>query len=1579
MKRTFSFSFISFSFLTIVLLLYCADGFAQTLPTAETKSATSVAPQSATLNGTVNANGVSGGSWWFEYGTVSGSLNSVTRTRSFSGTSDRSVNESVSGLTPGTTYFFRVVAKNNDGTANGATMSFDAPQLKPPVAVTKSATNVASQSATLNAGVNANGVSGGKWWFEYGTITGTFDIKTSERSFSGSTEQQVTWNISDLTPNTTYFFRVRAKNNDGAVDGSEMSFKTHELQPPSVTTLDATKITSQSATLNGIVNAKDFLTNWWFEWDEISGIFGNKTRSSRASGAIDQNVSASLSGLDPSKTYFYRLVAESGEGKTLGEEKSFSTIPPNPPTVVTKEATAIQSKNATLNGEVNAKGISGGSWWFEYGVVSGILDIKTRGKSFSGSTDQLATSSISALTPETTYFFRIVAKNNDGTVNGEEKSFSTLKTQPPVATTGNATKIQSQAATLVGKVDPKGFSTSWWFEWDTDAKAVNNKTRRGNVSGTKAETVNSQITGLTANTLYFYRLVAESSEGKDIGNLASFTTLNLQAPEVETKDVTNVESKAATLNGSINAKGFSTTWWFEWDEKSGVFGNSTRSASVSGSAFENVKTALSKLKPDTTYFYRVVGKSNEGKTEGDEKSFRTLSLQGPIATTKPATGIDATTATLNGALNARGISSTWWFEYGTESGALDKKVGGSSRNAIGGTTETAVLEDIRSLKPNTTYFFRLAASNEDGGANGGELSFATTNGLDAEFTAIPEVGIAPLEVRFADTSAGKIDAWFWDFGDGEKSEDESPTHIYKHPGTYSVELRISGEFGSDTEKKDDLISVLNPSLLQADFTADPTAGFLPLDVQFTDLSTGNPTEWAWDFGDGGDSDEQNPAHTYNKQGFFTVTLLISGQSFVSTEAKINFINVLEKNSPVADFIASATAGQAPLEIKFTDISEPVDNITSWAWDFGDGGTSIDQNPEHTYGLAGFYTVELLASNQFGADTEKKVNIIIVRAQNIPVAEFSANTIAGAAPLQVNFADKSQPEDDIASWVWRFGDGGISVERNPSHTYNTAGIFTVSLMAGNSEGADSETKTNMIAVVESAEAVNAGFSASSVVGVAPTMIRFENNSAGNVNASSWEFGDGSTGSQHDESHIYKIPGIYTVSLTVSGVALSDTEVKRDFVKIIGPSSIAAEFNASPVVALEGRRIQFVDNSLGDVKEWDWDFGDGFVSTAQNPTHTYINKGLYTVALNVGKSGATDSVTKEGFIEITDGNALKLLADFQAQPVSGASPLFVQFTDSSKPANNIESWLWDFGDGATDSSQNPGHTYVNDGLYTVSLTAGNSDESDKKTKDNFISVGQGGPTGDKAEIVVSFNPDPVPESGKNVWTTKVSVKETKGLGVRIFSFKYTTAKKTKSFNQDDFARMFADCGPQQGSLNLPGFDEACGVIEFKASPGALTMEFEGLDENGNTIGARGSTVLLEDKTGCIASVALGAENEKRSGFEPEELLNLRHFRDSRLKKSLDGLKLIRLYYKHSPEIIALAESSPELKSRIAGNLKVLAEIVGIKSLNGSIIDIVNNSMPMWLENDINNLIDDIAEQGSRELKEAISEARELVYGP
>ena len=435
----------------------------------------------------------------------------------------------------------------------------------------------------------------------------------------------------------------------------------------------------------------------------------------------------------------------------------------------------------------------------------------------------------------------------------------------------------------------------------------------------------------------------------------------------------------------------------------------------------------------------------------------------------------------------------------------------------------------------------------------------------------------------------------------------------------------SGTWHTGTNVELNLTASTAPAAPIADFGSSSTSGVVPWIVNFTDLSTGSISSWSWDFGDGGSSTLQNPSYEYDTGGTYTVSLTATGPGGSDTETKVNYINVTEP-APVASFSGTPTLGEAPLVVYFTAIDSG--KIGTWSWNFGDGGTSSTQNPSHEYTAAGTYTVSLTATGPGGSDTETKVDYITV-IESAPQSNFSADPRSGVAPLTVDFTDLST--GNITAWDWDFGDGGSSSAANPSYMYSNPGTSLVSLMVSGPGGTDTKTEQSFISVYEE---IIADFSASPTSGDPPLMVNFSDLSSGEITSWLWDFGDGGTSTLPNPSHEYHGPGGFTVSLTVTGIAGSDTETKVGYILTSSNPAIIADFSASPTIGDAPLTVSFTDLSLGNIDSWFWSFGDGSSSTVRNPVHIYLQPGVYTVSLQIANFEESDIEEKQEYITITE---------------------------------------------------------------------------------------------------------------------------------------------------------------------------------------------------------------------------------------------------------------------------------------------------------------------------------------------------------
>lgn len=589
----------------------------------------------------------------------------------------------------------------------------------------------------------------------------------------------------------------------------------------------------------------------------------------------------------------------------------------------------------------------------------------------------------------------------------------------------------------------------------------------------------------------------------------------------------------------------------------------------------------------------------------------------------------------------------------------------------------------------------------------------------AAFSQDRTIGQVPLVVRFTNQSSGQITQYSWDFGDGGSSPEVNPVHTFRSPGIYTVQLRVRGPGGDSNVARQ--INVQSPTAPVAAFTQDRTTGESPLIVQFTDQSTGNITGRLWNFGDGSNSNQLSPSHTFNDVGTYNIILTVTGPGGTSSVTRQITVQNPTIPAPLASLVANPTNGNAPHTVQF-DATDSSGQIDSYVWDFGDGSTGTGEVVTHTYAKPGTYQAVLTVVGPGGQATGT-TEITVTQAPNAPTASIRADPVSGNIPLTVNFA-ASETTGQIDTYQWDFGDGTTAAGASVSHTFGQEGTYSVRLIitgpGGTGEATTSISATQPILPPEAA------FTADPTSGEAPLDVEFTNGTSGDGLTFTWDFGDGSPQvNDRDPLHTFQNAGNFTVRLTAQGSGGTDiAEVTVNVSQAVVAVPPVAQFNANPVDGEAPLNVQFDAVQSNDITSYTWDFGDGGTGNTPSTPHTFTNPGTYTVTLTVaGSTGLTDS--EQITINVSEVAVVvpPPVAQFTANPTNGAAPLPVQF--DAQVTDSIVDYSWVFSDGGTANGSSVNYTFNTTGSHTAALTV-TDNQGRTATQQTTIEVGETAPS-------------------------------------------------------------------------------------------------------------------------------------------------------------------------------------------------------------------------------------------------------------
>lgn len=558
-----------------------------------------------------------------------------------------------------------------------------------------------------------------------------------------------------------------------------------------------------------------------------------------------------------------------------------------------------------------------------------------------------------------------------------------------------------------------------------------------------------------------------------------------------------------------------------------------------------------------------------------------------------------------------------------------------------------------------------------------------------DFTNTPTVLCANLPVSFTNTSTGTNAGTFyhWEFGDGNSSGLQNPTHQYTDTGYFSVLLVVRNGQCIDSIRHNQAVRVL-PPVARFDVTslcADK------MTRSFTDQSKVDllitPLSYEWTFGDGNVSAVPNPSHTYGATGTYPVKLVVvNGACRDSATATVRIVN------ETANFSVSSNVVCRNAPVDFTPVGIDFANISSFAWDFGDATSSSTVGPvSHNYNLNNTYTVTLTVTDVNGC-TSTFSRDITVRGPSASVTPLNTTEclLPGGNPVTFNATVVTDPAFPIVAYIWNFGDNSnldSASTFSATHTYTTAGVYSLGLSIRDALGCVFNYTSAPDAVIISKP--NVGFSSLDTLTCTNKPITFANTSTGNGPLQyAWTFGDNTTGTQQSPVHNYSTTGIFDVKLVVTDAfGCKDSVLRPAYINISFPH---ASFSMRSYTANCPPLDDTIRNLSTDYIRSAWDFGDGGTSSLTSPFHRYSYAGTYNLKLTVtGPGGCTDDTTMVIDIKGPSGS-------FTYAPLQGCMPFTVNFTATTQHRDSI---IWDYGDGNTwfTKSETATHIYSDTGNF------------------------------------------------------------------------------------------------------------------------------------------------------------------------------------------------------------------------------------------------------------------------------------------
>lgn len=950
---------------------------------------------------------------------------------------------SVTDLSPGKTYYIRAYATNSVGTAysNQITVSTSAIL---PVLTTSEVFDITPTTASSGGNITNDG---GSTITTRGVCWSTSQNPTKANSITtnGTGTGTYTSSMNDLTPGETYYVRAYATNSVGTSYGNQVTFNA-SITTPTISTTEITAITSTTATSGGNITSDGGagVTARGVCWSTSQNptTANSKTTNGMGTGSFISSITA----LIPGATYYLRAYATNSVGTAYGAQISFNTSA-NVPTVTTIEITEITLESAICGGDVTN---DGGTSVTSRGVCWSTTQEPTiaNNKTINGVGTGTFVSNLTNLTQNTTYYVRAYATNSTGTNYGQTLVFKTIDenllihaeqmypgvTGEEVTAVLNGKSIKCllinklyiyQGDILIPTEITKGFSSTDIHKWP-DNTVYYKITLSPGMTPVLLDAIDEAINEYENKTnLIFKERVNEkyyvefTFDPDGCGSVPGMRIRDyLMGEDPYVYDHNMIKLAHWARKGSV---------LHEIGHTIGLFHEHTR---PDRDVYIDLQD--SNIKKEALSQFEI----GEGNIISPGFDWESIMLYPSVS----EFSIDGRPTMLR-VSNGKPFDSN--REYLSEG-------------------DVNTINVMYPAKPKVTTTSVISITSNSATCKGEVLNDGGWN--------VYERGVCWGTNQDPTIEDNKITS-----GSGIGSYSCDITNLNPNTTYYVRSYAINGSglgpgygrilsFKTNVATQVPTVSTSDPSDIKSNsanvggnVTSDGGSNVTEHGVYWSTnpLISGNKLKI--ESGDAvfsGTLTGLTPSTTYYVKAY-----AINSQG-IGYGSQVNFTTVAGGIAPDAAFSANPTTIKEGDSVQFTDQS--TNNPTSWGWNFGDGGTSTSRNPSHIYASAGTYTVSLTATNITGSNTLTKTNYIVVSpAGYSPVAAFSANPTTINEGQSVQFTDQST--NNPTSWSWDFGDGGTSNAQNPSHTYSSAGTYSVLLRVTNNYGSNTLTKTTYITV------------------------------------------------------------------------------------------------------------------------------------------------------------------------------------------------------------------------------------------------------------------------------------------------------------------------------------------------------------------------------------------------------------------------------------------------------------------------------------------------------------------------------------